>query len=482
MECAALKTLRLPDVRITDAAPAGPSGTGTQSVKVPHCRVTGVIGKEIRFTALLPDQWNQKFMMGGGGGFVGSVQNSAVSSINDGYATAGTDTGHQANTLQAGWALNDVERQVNFGYLAMHRTAEVVKAIIRARYGSDPTRSYFSGCSRGGGQGLMEAQRYPDDFDGIIAGAPAFDWTALTALGLRNSQVVFPNPKELSKSVVSPDNLRLVNDLVMAQCDATDGVKDGVLDDPRTCKADLAKLPPCRDDLAAADCVTRAQRAALMKLYSPLVIDKSEAYPPHPFGGEGDPAGWQNWITGVNQQMLSGMGVPSLSWAFSTEFYKYIVFNDPSWDYSKYDFSNWRKDTERVASFMNATSPDLSAFKARGGKLILWHGWADTAITPLGSIRYFDLVGTRDTERDSYFRMFLLPGVLHCGGGAGPDQADWSSAIDAWVEHAKAPDRVVATKVAQGAVTRARPLCSYPQHAVYSGSGSTDDAANFVCR
>lgn len=482
MDCAALKSLRLPDVHITDSTPTGPSGQGAQAVTVQHCRVTGVIGKEIRFTALLPDRWNQKFMMGGGGGFVGSVQNSAIASVNAGYATAGTDTGHQGTAIQAGWALNDVERQVNFGHLAIHRTAEVVKAIVRARYGSDPVRSYFSGCSRGGGQGLMEAQRYPQDFDGIVSGAPAFDWTAVTALGLRNSQVTFPDASNLSASTVSADNLRLLDSKILAQCDAADGVKDGVLDDPRSCAFDLATLPACPNDRAAPDCVTATQRAVLKKLYSPMKINGVEIYPPHPYGGEGDPDGWQNWITGVNQQTFSALKIPSLDWAFATEFYKYLVFNDPSWDYTKYDFSSWQNDTARVALFMNAASPDLSAFNARDGKLLVWHGWADTALTPLGSIRYYEQVKARDPKADDYFRMFLMPGVLHCGGGAGPDQADWHTVIADWVEKGVAPERVIASKVMQGTVTRTRPICAYPQRAVYSGTGSTDEAASFVCR
>ena len=173
---------------------------------------------------------------------------------------------------------------------------------------------------------------------------------------------------------------------------------------------------------------------------------------------------------------------PSLRFAFGTGIVKYLVFNDPDWDYSKYNFSSWKKDSALAASFLNATNPDLSAFSSRGGKLILWHGWADPALSPLASIRYHDQVYARDPNAAGYFRTFLMPGVLHCAGGSGPDTADWTDAIVQWVEHGKAPERVVAAKMQAGAVARSRPLCPYPQKAVYNGSGSTDDEKNFSCR
>src|SRR5262245_6895907 len=182
-KCSQLTTLKLPDIRITDATAVAPTGTG--GIRAPHCRVNGVIGTETKFTLLLPDEWNKKFFMGGGGGFVGSVQNSAISTVNQGYATVGTDTGHSGGGTDASWALNNLERRVNFGYLAVHRTAETAKAIIAHYYGSETTKNYFFGCSRGGGQALMEAQRYPNDFDGIISGAPAYDWTGLAAQMIR---------------------------------------------------------------------------------------------------------------------------------------------------------------------------------------------------------------------------------------------------------------------------------------------------------
>ncbi len=198
-KCADLMSLRLPDLKVSEAVAVPAASTG--AIRAAHCRVNGVIGTEIRFSLLLPDNWNRKFFMGGGGGFVGSIQNSAQSTVNEGYATAGTDTGHQGNGTDASWAHNNLERQLNFGYLAVHRTAEMAKAIVASYYGRPAARNYFQGCSRGGGQALMEAQRFPDDFDGIIAGAPAYDWTGIAAQMLRNMQALFPDPNKIDADV-----------------------------------------------------------------------------------------------------------------------------------------------------------------------------------------------------------------------------------------------------------------------------------------
>ncbi|CAN5151879.1 hypothetical protein BH23BAC1_BH23BAC1_41220 [soil metagenome] len=216
--CEELKNLKLPDVRISEVVKIE---TGTS-----HCKVLGTIGKEINFELLLPTLWNGRFVMGGGGGFVGSIQNMARSSVDSGYATAGTDTGHQADGLKADWALNNMERQVNFGHLAVHRTAEVSKALISHFYCSDAEYSYFIGCSRGGGQAMMEAQRYPEDFDGIVAGAPAFNWPANGAEFIQNSQTIYPNPARLNEPVITKENLQLLQALILNYCDVNDGVKE----------------------------------------------------------------------------------------------------------------------------------------------------------------------------------------------------------------------------------------------------------------
>jgi feruloyl esterase len=468
-QCAALASLGLPDVTISDAV-AVPATQGAP-VHVPHCRVTGVIGTEIGFVAVLPDTWNGRFFMGGGGGFVGEVQNSALSSANLGYATAGTDTGHRGDGLDGSWAYRNLERQVNFGYLGVHRTAEVTKAIIAAHYGTPPEKNYFLGCSRGGGQALMSAQRFPRDFDGIVAGAPAYDWTGFAAASIRNMQALFPDPARLNTRLFSSADLELVESRIVQTCDRNDGVADGVIDDPRSCRFDVDTLP-----------LSEAQKRALRTVYSPTMgPGGAEIYPAQPVGGEGQTAGWAPWITGADAP-FAATGSPSLMAGFGTHVFKYFVFDDPNWDYNTYDLANYARDTARAATVLNATSPDLDAFKARGGKLIVYHGWADAALSAHATIRYHDAVHARDPQAPSYMRTFLLPGVLHCGGGPGPDAVDWTGAISSWVERGVAPARLVARKVVNGAVTRTRPLCPYPQKAVHSGSGGTDDEANFVCR
>ena len=237
--------------------------------------------------------------------------------MNDGYATVGTDTGHQGGGTDASWAYNNLERQINFGYLAVHRTAEVAKAIIAGYYGRETSRSYFQGCSRGGGQALMEAQRFPDDFEGIIAGAPAFDWTGIGVQMIRNMQVLFPDPKKLTP-MFTPETLKTVETAIVEACDMNDGVKDGVIDDPRQCKFDVNTLP-----------LPAAQKNALKLIYGPTTNRDGEIYPGQPFGGEGQTAGWPTWITGASATTAPGQA-PSLRFAFGTGMFKYLIFNNPT--------------------------------------------------------------------------------------------------------------------------------------------------------
>ena len=467
-ECAGLTGLTLPDITIGEAVAVPAEASG--EIRAPHCRVTGVIGTEIRFSLLLPDAWNGKFMMGGGGGFVGMISNQAKTTVNDGYATVGTDTGHPGEMFDAGWALDHLERQVNWGYVAVHRTAETAKAILRHYYGATEKHSYFSGCSNGGRQGLMEAQRFPGDFDGIVVGAPAHDFVGLAAQFVRDAQAVFPNSRNLSAPMFTPETLQSVEAQIVEKCDAVDGVTDGLLEDPRRCNVDVAGLAG----------LSNRQRAALRKIYAETSGKEGAIYPARPVGGEGEVDGWPAWITG-GSRFATGQS-PSLGFALATHLFKFLVFNDPSWDYSRYDVTNARKDARLAATFMNASNPDLDTFKAKGGKLIVWHGWSDP-LNPLATIKYYEQVQERDAGVRDYLRMFLMPGVLHCGGGPGPDTVDWPTTLADWVENGKAPDRVIARKAAaSNAVSRTRPLCPYPQRAEYTGAGSTDDAANFVCR
>jgi len=470
IDCASLKSLQLPDVKITNAAPV--AADVAAAVKDAHCVVEGSVGREIRFRLLMPDNWNRKLMMGGGGGFVGGVDNQAVGSINAGYATVGTDTGHQGAVTTARWALHDVERQLNFGHVGVHRVAEVSKAIVRHYYNAPIERAYFSGCSNGGRQALMEAQRYPDDFDGIIAGAPAADFTGIGAQFIKDIKALYPNASSLSAPPFTAETLKSIESQILDKCDAIDGAKDGLLEDPRACRVDVTSLTGLND----------TQQNLLKTIYGETRSSEGVLYPAQPVGSEGDPNAWAGWIVGPNSLVMSLQKAPSLRFAFGTEMFKYFIFNDPTWDYSKYDFTNFKKDSAQAASILNATNPNLDAFKASNGKLIIWHGWSDAALTALGTIDYVDQVRARDPASRDYLRTFLMPGVLHCFGGPGPDRAEWTKVLENWVEKGIAPERVIATKSEGGKVIRTRPLCEYPQRAVYSGSGSIDDEKNFVCK
>jgi feruloyl esterase len=451
-----------------------------------HCRVDGVIGSGIRFQLLLPKEWNGKLVMGGGGGFVGRVQNQAQddftfggSPLARGYATVGTDTGHSGHMLDASWAFENLERKINFGHRAVHLTAEAAKSLASSFYGEPPKRSYFLGCSRGGGQGMMESQLYPNDFDGIVSGAPAFHWSGIMAGFLDTQQKVYPEGPE-GAPVLTADNRKLLETTILERCDSLDRVEDGVMDDPRRCDFQVSDLPACPGDVAGPDCVTRAQRAAIAAIYSGPMRGGERLFFGFPLGGENDRGGWMPWIVGGPEPVAPG--APSLHYGFGTQAFKYLFADDPGFDYRKYDFESFEEDTRFGASILNATNTDLGPFREFGGKLLMWHGWSDAALTALATIDYYEKVAARDSEVSDYFRLFLMPGVLHCAGGPGPDQVDWLGAIDDWVERGVPPERIVASRLDEGGnVTRARPLCPYPQVAIYDGRGSPDEDESFRC-
>jgi len=474
--CEQLKNLRLPDVTILEATSIKNDTIEGQAITVPFCRVLGKISKEINFELLLPGQWNERFLMSGGGGFVGSIQNNFRSEVNSGYATVGTDAGHKGSGIEAGWALNNMERQLDFGRLAIHLTAAVSKSIIHTYYCTDPAYSYFLGCSRGGGQAMVEAQQYPEDFEGIVAGAPAFSWPAIGAKFIQNSQVNFTNPKDLSKHVITKDNLRLLQEQILKQCDAGDGVADRIINDPRDCKIDFAAFPICPDGQASANCFTAQQLAAIKTVYTALTNKQDTIYPGFPYGAENEEGGWDVWIAGTNP------GLPNLSlhYAFGTNMFKYLVFNDPEWNYGNYDFSTFFKDTRYASAYLDATQTDYTEFKKRKGKMIMYHGWNDPALSAFETIKHYQDVEQKDKNIQSHIRLFLLPGVLHCGGGPGPDDVDWIRLIRDWVENDKAPERIVLSKKEKDKVVMTRPVYPYPKVAVYSGKGDTNLEKNFI--
>jgi hypothetical protein len=483
--CSALKDLRLPDVRLIDIVDAPDALEHGDLARTPHCRVTGIISKEILFVATLPNRWNQRLLMAGNGGFAGSINEAVARNATNGYLTVSTNTGHRdpADGAGAAWGLNNPERQINYAFLAVHRTAEVAKVLAKAFYGSEPRYSYFNGCSNGGRQALMEVQRYPEDFDGVIAGAPAIPFTNIFASFARNLRAAYPTPAYFTKPVITKANLDLLAARVLEACDAIDGVKDGVLADPRDCKFKLSSLPSCPNDRTAASCLTKAQRQAIATIYSPLTDAQGrEIYPGQPLGGENLEGGWTNWIVGSDSASMRELHYPSAQPFFAIEGSRYLLFGDSTWDYTRYR-GNLYKEARRISAMYDADDPDISKFGARKGKLILWHGWADPALNPLETIKYYQQVLAKNADARDYVRLFMEPGVLHCAGGNGAANVSWLPTMVNWVEKGVAPEQVVATKQdAAGKVALGRPLCAYPKRAVYTGTGSTNEASNFACR
>ena len=488
--CAKESLPQLPDVTITTVT--------KETAPAPHCKVSGVIGPEINFELLLPEKWNGKFVMGGGGGFAGSIINAAndfYSALQKGYATVGTDTGHKGNGLDASWAYNHLERLENFGHQAVHRTAVNSKVLIEGYYGQDIKRNYFLGCSRGGGQALMEAQRYPEDFEGIVAMSPAYNWThEMGARWIHIAQRMYPDPTQIKTAVIGPDALKLIGDAVMTQCDALDGIKDGILNDPRQCDFDVSRLECGKGE--SENCLSPQQVEAAKAIYDEFEIG-GQVLPGTPVGAEwpGSPLGWEMWLTGGYEpgeeldfhegidHQISAPAVPNGTWAFGTGIFRYFLYNDPDWNYAGYDFKDFAEKAARVARTLNADNPDLSAFRARGGKLIIDNSWMDGSMSAYGTINYYESVLKHDATARKEVRLFLRPGVVHCRLGPGPDFTDYLDAIDEWVESGEAPEQLPAYYRGPDhqPTNEGRILCAYPKVAKYDGKGNTRDAASFSC-
>jgi len=473
MNYADLINLKLPDVSILEVK------INKIEYPVAYYQVMGTIGKEINFELLLPLEWNGRFVMGGGGGLVGSIENAARYKINEGYATVGTDTGHKGLGFKGDWALNDMDRQLNFGSLSVHRTATVAKSIISYFYGTWPEYSYFIGCSRGGGQAMIEAQRYPEDFNGIVAGAPGIDYAATVAKFIQNFRALYPEPEKLDKPIISQKHLEMLENAILKQCDELDGVKDRILNNPDICNFNFSVLPRCPDGSASEDCFTEAQINALKTIYKGMENENGSIHPGYPFGCENyQPLGWFDWMVGPSQFSLP-FGSPTPLFLLGTEIFKYLIFNNPDWDYSTYDFSNFKKETQYASAYLNATSTDYSQFKKSGGKMIIYQGWNDPAVSAYTAIQHFEDTKKVDQNIEEYIRLFLLPGVLHCGGGPGPSDIDWINIIRSWVEKGDAPNKVVVSKSENGKTIMSRPLFPYPATSEYNGKGDSNLESSF---
>jgi feruloyl esterase len=370
------------------------------------------------------------------------------------------------------------------------------KALVVNYYGKDISRSYFTGCSRGGGQALMEAQRYPEDFDGIVAGAPAYSWTReLAARNTRLNAAMYPNPDDLSVATITPAKQQLIGNAVMKQCDTIDGVEDGILNNPLQCNFDVASLA-CEGTVSDT-CLSEKEIAAAKTIYDGVHIDGKLVFPGYPVGGELSPNGWTRWLTGglrvledAAEDFQDGVTntehpapvTPNAHFAFGNGVMKYMVFHDPDWDYSRYSFETFFSDVAAISQTLDATNPNLDAFRARGGKLLITNSWADMAISPLGTITYYDSVIARDSGAADDVRLILFPGMDHCMGGAGPSWVNYLDVIDSWVETGEAPDQLTAFWLdEQNQPDGARPVCAYPNYLVYNGSGDPREASSFSC-
>ncbi len=476
--CESLATLALPSATVTLAqpvaagafTPAGGRAGGAPFGDLPaFCRVAATLtpssDSDIRIEVWLPASgWNGKFQGVGNGAWQGSIAYPAMAeALRRGYATSSTDTGHVGGS--ASFGLGHPEKVIDFAYRAAHEMTVKAKAVVHAFYGSAPRVSYWVGCSAGGRQAMQEAQMFPADYDGIVAGSPGLDWSGRTAQAVRLAQALQKEDARLS-SVAA----RVLHGAVVAACDPLDGVTDGLLENPAACTFDPGVLA-CKSG-GQSGCLTPAQVGTARLLYSPIVDAATGREIPGL--APGSELGWTD------------LGWSASARATGLDHLRYLVFGDPAWDVQQFNVST---DVARLAKgpsgAIDARDPNLKPFFDRGGKLLQYHGWSDPQISPFGSTAYFTRVATAmggASKVHGSYRLFMAPGMAHCGGGAGPSDFDELAALEQWVEHGKAPDMIRASHITNGTVDRTRPLCPYPQVATYKGAGSIDDAANFTCR
>ncbi|HVY89044.1 MAG TPA: tannase/feruloyl esterase family alpha/beta hydrolase [Hyphomonadaceae bacterium] len=492
--CESLKGLQLPDVKITEAtasggasaaAPTGRPGAAARP-QVPMCTVNGVIGREIKFSVQMPDAWNGKFAMGGQGNIAGTVSNMAAQQYNAlglGYATAGTDTGHAMDGQNPPtWAMDPFlgpERQVNFFHAAIHRVTVTAKAIVAARYGRAPDKSYFAGCSNGGRQGLVEVQRYPDDFDAALISAPSYNIEQLLLPRVDTGRRIFPDAKNWKTRTISNVDRMALAKAVLAKCDKNDGLEDGILSDPTTCTFKPEELA-CKKGQKDG-CLSPKGVDAVRSWWAGVKDSKGKQLTPgFPRGGEGDNLWMQN-LTGVDD-LREGAYAPNSGLLRSIDYLGYFM-GRPDWDYTKPTIEQLLKDMKTLDSG-NGDQVDLSAFRKHGGKILLNHGETDATISYLSTNKYIDAVYANDASARNDLRYFQVPGMGHCGGGPGPQRVDWLTILDKWATGGQAPDEINASFAPQadGKAGGARKLCAYPKKQVFKGSGDGKSPDQFECK
>lgn len=474
--CAGLRALTGYEFSV-DAAVVVPAEAGAPE----FCRVVGQVPPEVRFEVSLPAAWNGRLYMFGNGGYAGESLTAANRvarrnlALAKGFAVAQTNTGHDADREPLASFAGSPQKLVDYAYRAVHVTAMTAKRLARAYYELVPVRSYFDGCSTGGRQGLISAQRFPEDFDGIVVGAPVLDFVGTMVHYARVHRALATAP-------LSEEKVRLVAEAVYRGCDASDGLADGVIADPRHCSFDPARdLPRCEPAGTATACLSENDLASLKAFYGDVSSNGRRVFPGFPVGAEafvpgtaGPRSGWDPWFIRTGQATISR--------TFLEAFFKHMATPGTEIDWRTFEPDRDLSRLETISAVLNATDPDLGAFRKRGGKILMYFGWADPALNPLMGVGYYERVReAMGPQTSDFFRLFMMPGVFHCTGGVGPDQADTLTPLADWVERGGAPDRIVASRRLEGKVVRTRPLCPYPMVARYQGSGSIDDAANFAC-
>lgn len=494
--CEGLKSLTLPDAAFStvEAVAAGPyrspaqnadgggvarggparggapaAGRGGQPTLIlpAYCRVAATLkpsaDSDIKMEVWMPaENWNGKIEVVGNGGWAGVISYAAMAqAVKEGYASASTDTGHEGGNGM--FALGHPEKIVDFGYRAVHETVVKSKAIVAAYYGKGPKYSYWNGCSTGGRQALVEVTRYPEDFDGVVAGAPANPHIHLHASSVERAMEEIKDPE----GALPQAKVEMLHKAVMQQCDARDGLKDGLIGDPRKCNFDPSVLQCKNGD--ADNCLTAAQVQLVKIVYADVKTKKGEIV-------------WTGFQPGGELQYASLRNIPTQPGG-GLDSIRILGYQNADWDWRTFDLDRDLAMADEKAGFIDAHTYDLSPFKAHGGKLLLYHGWADQAIPPGNTINFYNgVLSKMGSKQDDWMKLYMVPGMMHCAGGDGPDQFNKMGVVERWRESGVAPKEIVASHVSGGTVDRTRPLCPYPQVAVYKGTGSNNDASNFVCK